>query len=327
MPAEKFANRPEAEVAATYTVTDTTLEVDDASAFPATGVFRVLLGNAQGTIFRVDSVAGDIFTGVAEAFDGNAAIGDTVRIVASKGAAERLIQSPDDATIFALTGPGGSVGYGPIYKSPAFDQSAWTWANQGSSAATQGGGIVLVTAPSAVGTSFRVRYKAIPTTPYTVTAGFLHNLVPAPGTLSNLAAIGLILYEVASTKGVVAMGSNFDFANGNQPPSFVVHGFSNPTTATTLYAQKKQGVDWPNGADPGLLSAPFGGLIWLRIVDDGTNVSFYYSFDRINWTLLITQTRVTGFTTAPDSLGFVLFNQTATVPLMSWIVSWEETSP
>lgn len=324
MPAEKFANRPSSTVAVGYTATDLTIEVADASDFPSTGVFRVILGNTEQTIFIVDSVAGDVFTGAAEAFDGNAAIGVTVKIVASKAAAERFIQSPDDGVLIAPSGLSGADGYGPLFKMKALDQSGYSWVNQGSAAVVQGGGVVKFTGQHVAGaTAIRGRVTTIPSTPFTLVAGIVPFFPPATN-LANLAAFGIGFRESGTTKMVCSFVGNFDYLNGNALSSVVVvHGFTNPTTGATLYVQKRGGIDY-NAHGVNRFLPPFG-IVWLRVIDDGTDVTYSWSWDKVTWNALITQTRVTGFTTAPDEIGFFSQLQSANVTIadLAWIVSWE----
>src|SRR5690242_1967894 len=140
MASEKFANLAETTLASSYTSGGSSIIVTDASLFPTSGIFRVALGNANKTIYRVDSVSGTTFTGGAEEFDGNAAGGDAVVLVGSKGSAERFLQAPTSAEVQAYSGALGVDRYGPMWKLTPMDQSGWAWQNQGSASVSQASG-------------------------------------------------------------------------------------------------------------------------------------------------------------------------------------------
>jgi hypothetical protein len=81
-PAADPGPAPETTLATDFLVGQTTLMVTSTSgfplptsAFPTAGVFRVKLSNSLGTVFRVTSVAGNVFTGVAETGIQNALVG------------------------------------------------------------------------------------------------------------------------------------------------------------------------------------------------------------------------------------------------------------
>lgn len=307
MASEKFANRPAAQVAATYTASDTTLEVDDASDFPAEGVFRVLLGNTEGTIFRVDSVAGDVFTGAAEAFDGNAAIGVSVRIVASQEVAERFLQEPTLAEIAAYGGPIGVRRWGPLWPLTPLDQSAWAWVNQGTASVVQASGIVYLLTPGAGGTNVRGRFVTAPAMPYTITVA----MIPGLPSVTH-AFCGLCLRE-AST------GKLYDIHVYNQGAlhfeQIRMVKWTNPTTVSGVVTAATRTV------------VAGRGLYFLRVTDNGTNLIFSYSPDGVNWMALNTEARGTFMAagSGPTEVGIDISNEDTTTlggascSFLSWI--------
>src|SRR5690348_7784839 len=141
MSAEVFANLAETTLGAGYTSGGSSITVASASGFPSTGVFRVRLGNAGKTIYRVDSVSGTTFTGGAEANDANATTGDTVVLVATKAVAERFVQSPESGAIDLISGAAGVDAYGPVWKIVRPDTLSWSWQNQGGASVVDANGI------------------------------------------------------------------------------------------------------------------------------------------------------------------------------------------
>lgn len=326
MASEKFANLAETTLSAGYTAGSGSISVTSAAAFPTTGVFRVRL--AGGTmIFRVDSVAGTTFTGAAEANDANQAGGASVILVATKAVGERFVQSPEANEMNLLSGAAAVDEYSHLLKVKRLDQSAWTWLAQGSAAFVQANGLVQVTGHHAAGTTqIRGRYFAYPATPFTIIAGF-KPFFPASTNLNNLAAWGIGGYESATTKMVLLNGANFDYANGNAlQGNFSVQGMTNPTTTATNYGQSKAGTAFNNWGINNLVP-PFLGIYWLKYFDNGTNITFSWSWDKVTWVDIVTQARATGYTTMADKFGWFMQLQSATVTIanIGWIVSWEQS--
>lgn len=280
MPAERFTNRPAAEVAVGYTATDTTLEVDDASSFPATGVFRVILDNAEGTIFRVDSVAGDVFTGAAEEFDGDAAVGVGVKIVASRAVGERFTQSPESGFIVLPSGVNAADTYGPIWKLVDPGTPAWAWQNQGGASVVQANGLVFLTIPSQT-TNIRSRLISAVGTPWTITTMLRQRFTT---TTSDRQFAGLVLRESGTGK----LHTWYIQNSGN-----IQHvKYTNNTTFSAVGAV--------NLAIPGALGTQWH---WLRITDNGTNLLFLYSIDGVNFVQMGSEGRTVFMAGGPNQYG------------------------
>lgn len=281
MASEKFANRPESTVAVAYTATDTSLEVDDASDFPSEGVFRVILGNPEGTIFRVDSVAGDVFTGAAEEFDADASIGATVNIVASKAVAERFVQSQDDGTLHAPTGTDGAAYVGPLNAVTPFDDTGFSWLNQGSSTHAVVGGTSHLVIPQNSGQAIRGRVKTLPAKPVTIT----------------------VLFDTVmeSSASQAAMFGFRESATGNILVFRLEQGTVRVSNGTTTIAGDVYAKNWNGGRAHDRL--------WLQIEADGTNVKFRFSWDGVNFLEILSETETTHFTTEPDQVAILGYDQ------------------
>lgn len=128
--------------------------------------------------------------------------------------------------------------------------------------------------------------KAAPATPYDIQAAFVPNLD------SNLTArLGLVLYETASTKCVQL--------------SIYCSGATGLVSTRRLGRYGRTGL---TGAPAALTEqsgmGAFGNLWFVRVTDDGVNRKFYYSIDGRTWQLFVSEARATGFTAAPDKIGF-----------------------
>jgi hypothetical protein len=292
MSAEQFANLAETTLASGYTAGGSTLAVASASLFPSTGPFRVSLGNTAKTIWRVDSVSGTTFTGGAEANDGNASTNDTVKMVASKAVAERFLQSPDSGEARSPSGAAGAVYYGPLWKLPAFDPTGWTWDNQGASVATiaLANGIAFMGCSNTSSTeNNRMLYTTAPSTPYKFSALLIPN--PLWGSTGQ-AWMGLALRDsggkiiAAVIRGQASGNIDLHVRKLTNSNSFSADAYVSPSL--TMHS---------NG-------------IFIRVGDNGTNVTFEFSFDGFNWFTGLSETRGTFFTTGPNAYGLLIRNAT-----------------
>src|SRR5215510_5006910 len=94
------------------------------------------------------------------------------------------------------------VPYGPLYPMTEPNDGSFSWTNQGGAAvATTNGGIVL-SAPANTGDSWRIRRKAVPSAPYTVTICFKSMF------LAQHMFAGIVLRDSASSK-FISVGVGF----------------------------------------------------------------------------------------------------------------------
>ena len=317
MSSEKFANLAETTLASGYTSGGGSISVTSASGFPTAGVFRVRLGNAGKTIFRVDSVSGTTFTGGAEANDANASAGDTVINVGTRAVGERFLQSPETGEANAPSGVSGADDYWPNWKVKRLDQSGWSWVNQGAASVDQQKGMVQLLSPASVaGTSVRARVTTAPGTPYTIEMGLVPYF-PTAGSVSNLAAIGIAFRESGTGKMVVIFFANFKASSGTGPSAIFVATYTNATTFNTNLAEFVTVI-----LPPSYLAFP---VMWLRVTDNGTNLIFEYSYDRVHWTTLTTAGRTAFMAGGPDQIGVVWTVQSSSVEAGGWVLSWIQT--
>jgi hypothetical protein len=276
---EHFANLAETTLASGYTSGGGSISVASASGFPTSGVFRVALGNASKTIYRVDSVSGTTFTGGAEANDGNASSGQTVIICASAAVAERFMQSPETAEQFLPSGLNGADRWGRVYKVKYPITADFSWVNQGGAAIDTTFGFTRLSVPSA-STSYRMRVKTAPATPYQVD-------VAMQPTEAGTRFGGLVFRE-SSTSKLVALQYN---AANNQ---MAVVYWTNETTFNS------------NPANTTLEGTIIGTLlpVWLRIRDDGTNLKFTASRDGLYYFTEMSLGRTAFLAGGPNQVGF-----------------------
>jgi hypothetical protein len=318
MTVEVFRNLAETTLASGYTSGGVSISVASASGFPTTGVFRVALGNAGRTIYRVDSVSGTTFTGGAEEFDANASTGTTVTLAASRAVAERFLQTPESGEANARSGIAGIDETGPFnWKLTRLDQSSWSWVNQGSAVVTQSGGLVKLITPTAGGTNVRARVKTVPSVPYTVEVGVIGHFQLA-ASVTNLNAIGFVHRESGTSKLIGMFLANFKASTGGTPPAVWVATYTNETTFGAV-----QGTEFAT-VNP-TITSPFAGVIWLRATDNNTNLIYEYSYDRQTWVQLASVSRTAHMAGAPNQVGIACLHQSGSIDSGGWIVSWRES--
>lgn len=301
MASEKFANKAATTLAANYTAGDGSISVASATGFPTAGVFRVVLGNTQKTIFRVDSVSGTTFTGVAEADDANASSGQTVTHVGTRGVAERFVQSPESGELVMPSGVAGADFYGPIW--PLADPTAysWAWVNQGGATVAEGSRRIFMTGVSDASRNERLRKKSHAASKK-YTALFAMDL-PSNNGSSVYAWCGMYFRKNSDGKLYgfrKFMGTDMNFA---------IQRLTNETTFS---------------ANVGTLIRQTGAFehMWMQIEDDNANVYFRYSADGKNFVEIVSEGRTAFMSGGPDEVGFGIGSLgspgVARLTLLSW---------
>jgi len=123
--------------------------------------------------------------------------------------------------------------------------------------------------------------------------------------LDNFTLMGLLLRESATGKLVQT-------AYQGQDPTALVYTFRRNSSPTAFVSSAATGALMP--ASP----------MFLRITYDGTTYTFYTSMDGLNWTGQLAEAKAAFFTTAPDQVGFFIWNSCGT-PVGASIISWVQT--
>lgn len=181
--------------------------------------------------------------------------------------------------------------------------SGWTWYNQtvsGSSAsedATYGGRKIIV--PGVSGTQVRMRGRAVPATPWTLTA--LVKTVGHPGVnLYNSA--GVAIHDTVSGRVIIAGHATY-LINCNKYSSF--SAFS----ASAYDANSGEHLD----------------QLWVRATDNGTNLSVAFSRDNVSYITVLNESRTAFLTSGPNVIGWFGKAENASWGITSWLLSWGVT--
>jgi hypothetical protein len=192
----------------------------------------------------------------------------------------------------------GSVwqSWGPIFPMTPPVDGDFTWDNQGSASVVTTNGGICLSSPTSGSVNLRVRHKTAPATPYTITAGFLAALNAEGPQMAG------VCFRQSSDGKLVVVGASL-YLNA---PTILVQKF---TTSTAYSANYVLPVGY------------VGGLIFLRIADDGANRITSVSTDGINFVTLHTVGR-TDFLTA-NQVGFFGAASTNYISKMT-LLSWKE---
>jgi hypothetical protein len=294
-----------------------TFTVSSATAFPATGNFRILI---DSELMKVTSVSGTSFT-AARAQEGTTiathANGATVTHILTAASLLQLMADFNLSGTFANRPAAGVAGrryqatdcpfwyldngatwdkYFGSYLLITPDDSGFSWVNQGSSALTTTKDMLTLTPVGTSVNSFSGRTKTVPSPPYTITATFL--IAPIP---SCVAFYQLGFRQSSDGKqdtiAIVNSGANL---NANR------YKWNSATSFNTSY----------------LTSNPFANLsplLFLRIVDDNTNRIVKLSSDGINFATYHSIGR-TDFLTADQVCWSAAVDggSTSTISLIHW---------
>ena len=183
----------------------------------------------------------------------------------------------------------------PNFTAPV--DASFAWVNQGSASVTAANGTIYLTTPANGSDGFRIRKKTAPATPYSIVVAVL----PQGFFFTAGPEFGIVLRESSTGKllSLVYYQGGFYVQSRSNPTTFV----SNPYVA------------------PGQTSA---GFMYLKMSNDGTNVTFEWSLDGNNFQQIGGNfANTTYFTTAPDEVGFMVSSQ-STMPAAMTVYSWKE---
>jgi hypothetical protein len=185
--------------------------------------------------------------------------------------------------------------WGPIFPFTAPVSGDFAWANQGgASVNTTNGGIYLL-APAGAGNNLRVRQKAAPATPYTITVCFMADILSVA-----FASIGV------------------GWSDGTK---YAVAQVSSDGTATYVKSSKYTDVT-TFSANYVLAQSPIRQTVWFKLDEDGSNRTISYGVDGQHWNQFH-QVGRTDFLTATQ-VCFLAESNNATYPAGMMLLSWKQ---
>lgn len=331
MAAEQFANRAQSTLSSDISAGATSIGLVDGSAFSGSGDYRVIIVHPTNGAYeycKITARSTNTLTATRgqEGTTGQAfPAGSTVtQVLTAAGMTNALAAAGGDST---LTGADASKspandgnlylpndGYqiwrdtgaafapwGPIFPFTAPIDGDFAWINQGgASVSTTKGGIYLAGPATAGATNLRIRKKAAPATPYTITMGFIPQVYPGDFTGCGL------LFRNAGAATIACVRVVHVAANAG----FNIHT-SKFTNSTTFSADYNGPLRWP-----------IGNILFLQISDDGVNRISRVSNDGQNWVQVHSVGR-TDFLTA-DEVGFFVDTNGSFEANMT-VLHWKQT--
>jgi hypothetical protein len=341
MATQKFCDNYNSTLSSAYTAGDGTLNVASAgtggSELPTSGDFYVLVEAEGANTVEVFLCSGRTGTAlnVAGAQAGttasNHASGATIRGVILTAAAMRqsraetvryLTRAAQSAlsgderfgTVFLTDQPYGAIWTGTEWKyylnadsgsgglASPLDLSGFSWLNQGSATISSDGRTLQ--APADASFSVHARIKAAPSTPYVLEAAFIPSQVP-----HNYATAGLLLYDSVSGKSLA-----FSVVRVASAAHLVV---SKNSSVTVEDGAAYYDVDWSSA----LSLSP----VYMRIADNGTDLTYSVSNDGNAWITVLTQGRTVYIAGGPTHTGFFVNPRHTSYPCGLTLTRWRES--
>jgi hypothetical protein len=190
--------------------------------------------------------------------------------------------------------------WGPIWPFTKPVDGDFAWINQGAASVelTNGGIYLSEPAVGAVANNLRIRKKAAPAAPYTITAAFLMDPWQ-----KDFFTFGLLFRQSSDGKlHVLPIGVSTLWNIWSRK-------FTNPTTWSAEYTSQ--------------LPILHRQVMWLRIADDNTNRILSWSFDGYHWRVFHSVGR-TDFLTA-DEVGFFIDVANTTYGYGTTLLHWKQT--
>lgn len=188
------------------------------------------------------------------------------------------------AWILLPAAPAVAAGYGMWQLTPPV-LADLTWMNQGSATTVAGSKFLSLVAPASATGSIRGLYKAAPgSTPWDW--------------------YGLVLAATAGVGGTYDVG--LFVSDGTKLITLGIRGYgTSPVIGTYKWTNVTTYSATVNSDSFTIYTTP----MWLRIHNDGTNLSFLYSFDGMMWRTLTAAVGVTSFLSAVSYIGIYANSQ------------------
>jgi hypothetical protein len=328
---EKFSNKAATTLsAAITTVTATSCTVTDATAFPASGNFRIKI---DGEILIVTAVAGATFT-VTRGAEGTTAAthasGSDVIHLLTKGSLEARIANRFISDLYANKPAAGVRGrlflpsdglfleyddgaawrqYGPYRRLKAPPQTGWSWVNQGNATATFTGSALLLEDPDLDANSpqLRLYVRGLAAASTNVVAAFAyHGAASMTGPKAGFCAR---CAGGTDDGNLTTMGIR-ETASSSYPLLEYVH-YTSPTAVEAT----------PSG--DGRVLWPSWRVYWVKFSWEGNYKRWYYSNDGVNWIRWFEDT-YTGYNT-PSQFGLFIDPLNNVQKISLSLIHWEES--
>lgn len=173
-----------------------------------------------------------------------------------------------------------------------------TWLNQSGATISEGpAGVSLSASPA--GDALRVRYGPAPLPPYTLTA-----LFATTRNSGGYSEAGIGWYDGTAKLHIF---------------SFFIGALG---SSSYLQIAKWSAFNFRVGNDAGAASSYYPQPLWIQLKDDGTNISFAFSYDGANFLPLFTSAKSSAYLGPDGYRNFMLFSNPRGGQTISTIMSW-----
>jgi hypothetical protein len=220
------------------------------------------------------------------------------------GSGISITNAAGSVTVASTAGTAGTGLYRQIMSATPTSASTGltTWLNQGSCVVSDSAVGLSIDAPQSATANLCGRYMTAPATPYTTTV-----LLAATRYSGSTSMTGIGWYDGTAKLQVLSYETNG--ANGSVVR---VRQFTNPTTTSTInFASSFNFFSQP---------------IWIQVKDDGTNVSFAFSQDGVNFLVVYSVAKSSGFLGASGYSKLIFFgNPGPGIHGLATLLSWAQT--
>ena len=286
----------------TLTGSDTTITVTDGSVFPTDGDFYIAIGNELILVTARSTNDLTCVRGVEGTGGQTHANGDYVFAIATQ---EAFNQWAEEA--MARPFREWNVGHKIMDSSGVkLTSSNFTQGNWDSSTVTDNtwGGITIFADVDAASLELRTLFRTAPATPYQVTAHIQTPAGSGTGTASTTAMAGIAFRDSVGTGQMEVYGIRAESAFNHWH-----------FTDWTAFDSSVAAVSGMNHRKDG----------WLRMRDDGTNLTGWCSVNGMNWVQISQIGRTSFLTNAPNQICFWAHNGLTSGPKRpSTLLAWYE---
>lgn len=299
---EGYTTLGQVELASDYTAGDPTMDLVDGSSLPGTGLTFSVRSMDTGVIYTCTRASNTLTVTVEFGSDDDIATGGVLKEVVTQrsldairaditktGASASAVQEtegniylPDDDVSLARDNGADFDRFGPICKMTPPIDADFTWLNRGSSpqadVTVKPGHVYLESGAGTGGYQWRIRHKAV-STPFTAEIGF--RIISIQN--NNQQFFGLTIDD--GTKLI-----SFGFGYHNAALSIWSWNSVTSSNGTIMWDQNF------------INNLAFTGVVFLKLVDNGTNRFYYISGDGVNWLQIYTE--ASGVWITPTSIGF-----------------------
>lgn len=286
---ETASNRGQTTLNGSINNSVTSITVTDGSVFPSSGNFRILI---ESELLVVTARSSNTLT-VVRAQEGTSAASHAdllpVTHILTADGFDRF--GKDNVPLWGeSTAP-------PLNKLVDTDgkslltTSDFSWTNQGGASVSDLAGTILLRAPASSGTNFRIFRRAAPSPPWTLVTAVRPHVQGIDGS-SNSSQLGICCRE-SSTGKFITLAVN---RKNTDPMRFAIDHWTNETTygGSTPYLGKNQCF--------------IGNVMWLRIIDDNTNLKFAISDDGVEFIQVLSQSRTALMSGGANQVGIAVNN-------------------